>query len=46
MRPPVAQGSSPELSAFTMLLAPLAHPSLIFLTDTENLQDVVQLQQG
>jgi len=35
-RPPVALGSSPELSAFTMSLAPLVHPSPIFLTDTEN----------
>ena len=38
-RPPVALGSSPELSAasFTMLLAPPVHPSPIFSTDTENL---------
>ena len=34
---PVALGSSPELSAFTMSLAPPVHPSPIFLTDTENL---------
>ena len=36
-RPPVALGSSPELFAFTMSLAPPVHPSPIFLTDTENL---------
>jgi len=46
MRPPVALGSSPELSAFTVSLAPPVHPFPIFLTDTENLQDVVQFQQG
>jgi len=36
-RPQVALGSSPELSAFTIPLAPPVHPSPIFLTDTENL---------
>jgi len=46
MRPPVALGSSPELFAFTMSLAPPVHPSPIFLTDTENLEDPVQFQQG
>jgi len=29
-----------------MSQAPLVHPFPIFLTDTENLQDVVQFQQG
>jgi len=33
-RPPVALGSSPELFAFTMSLAPPVHPFPIFLTDT------------
>jgi len=36
-RPPVVLGSFPELSAFTMSLAPPVHPSPIFLTGTENL---------
>jgi len=37
MRPPVALGSSPELFAFPMSLAPPVHSSPIFLTDTPNL---------
>jgi len=43
-RPPVALGSSFVFSAFTLSLAPPVHPSPIFLTDTENLYDVVQFQ--
>jgi len=45
-RPPVALGSSQGLFAFTMSLALPVHLSPIFLTDTENLWDPVQFQQG
>jgi len=44
-RPQVFLGS-PELSAFTLSLAPPFHPSPIPLTETENLKNVVQFQQG
>jgi len=42
----VALGSSPELSACTMLIAPPFPLSPIFLTDTEVLQDPMQFQRA
>jgi len=44
--PGIFSRTLPTRVAFTVSLAPPVHPSPIFLTDTENLQDVVQFQQG